>query len=196
MRGMVVAAQPEAAEAGVEVLRRGGNAVDATIACAFSQGVVDPQMCGLAGFRAMQVCMPSQGVHTVLEFFARAPLSATPEMWADRFVSQSRDDFVFLLDNQSNDAGYGSIGSIGSIGSVGTPGNVAGYAEALSRFGTMPLREVMAPAIAQAHRGVMVRPYMHYYWAIDHGGDGQVNVEDKLRLSETGRRVYFRADGG
>ncbi|MBI0538425.1 gamma-glutamyltransferase [Roseomonas sp. KE2513] len=186
MRGMVVAAQPEAAEAGVEVLRAGGNAVDAAIACAFSQGVVDPQMCGLAGFGAMQVCMPSQGVHTVLEFFARAPLSATPEMWADKFVGQSRDGFVFLLNDRSNDAGYGSIG---------TPGNVAGYAEALSRFGTMPLREVMAPAIAQAHRGVMVRPYMHYYWAIDHGGDGQVNVEDKLRFSRTGRQVYFRADG-
>ena len=54
MRGIVVAAQPEAAEAGVEVLRQGGNAVDAAIACAFSQGVVDPQMCGIGGFGAMQ----------------------------------------------------------------------------------------------------------------------------------------------
>ena len=186
MRGMVVAAQPEAAEAGVEVLRQGGNAVDAAIACAFSQGVVDPQMCGIGGFGAMQICMPRRGVHTVLEFFARAPLSATPEMWADKFIGQSRDGFVFLLRDQCNDIGYGS---------VGTPGNVAGYAEALTRFGSMPLREVMRPAIAQAHRGVMVRPYVHYYWTIDHGGDGQVNVEDKLRFSETGRQVYFRADG-
>jgi len=186
MRGMVVAAQPEAAEAGVEVLRAGGNAVDAAIACAFSQGVVDPQMCGIGGFGAMQVCMPRRGVHTVLEFFARAPLSAKPEMWADRFIGQSRDGFVFLLDDQRNDIGYGA---------VGTPGNVAGYTEALQRFGSMPLREVMRPAIAQAQRGVMVRPYMHYYWAMDHGGDGQVNVADKLRFSETGRQVYFRADG-
>jgi gamma-glutamyltranspeptidase/glutathione hydrolase len=130
--------------------------------------------------------MPSRGVHTVLEFFARAPLSATPEMWEDKFIGQSRDGFVFLLRDQCNDMGYGA---------VGTPGNVAGYAEALSRFGSMPLREVMQPAIAQAHRGVMVRPYMHYYWAMDHGGDGQVNLVDKLRFSETGRQVYFRADG-
>jgi len=186
MRGMVVAAQPEAAEAGVEVLRQGGNAVDAAIACAFSQGVVDPQMCGIGGFGAMQICMPRQGVHTVLEFFARAPLSATPEMWADKFIGQSRDGFVFLLKDQSNDIGYGS---------VGTPGNVAGYVEALTRFGSMPLRQVMQPAIAQAKRGVMVRPYMHYYWALDHGGDGQVNVEDKLRFSETGQQVYFRSNG-
>ncbi|ONG54434.1 gamma-glutamyltransferase [Pseudoroseomonas deserti] len=186
MNGMVVAAQPEAAEAGVEVLRRGGNAVDAAIACAFSQGVVDPQMCGIAGFGAMQICLPQQGVHTVLEFFARAPLAATPDMWEKKFIGQSRDGFVFLLDDQSNDCGYGAIGA---------PGNVAGYCEALSRFGTLPLAEVMRPAIDQAHRGVMVRPYMHYYWAMDHGGDGQVNVEDKLRFSETGRQVYFRPDG-
>ncbi|MFC4168501.1 gamma-glutamyltransferase [Teichococcus aestuarii] len=186
MRGMVVAAQPEAAEAGVEILRQGGNAVDAAIACAFAQGVVDPQMCGIGGFGAMQLCLPAQGVHTVLEFFARAPLAATEDMWEGRFIGQSRDGFVFLLDDQRNDIGYGAIG---------TPGNVAGYTEALSRFGTMPLRAVMAPAIAQAHQGVMVRPYMHYYWALDHGGDGQVNVADKLRFSETGRQVYFHADG-
>lgn len=186
MRGMVVAAQPEAVEAGVEVLRRGGNAVDAAIACAFSQGVVDPQMCGIGGFGAMQLCLPRQGVHTVLEFFCRAPLAATPTMWTEKFIGQSRDGFVFLLSDQGNDLGHGAIG---------TPGNVAGYCEALSRFGTMPLAEVMAPAIAQAHRGVLVRPYMHYYWTIDHGGDGQVNVEDKLRFSAEGRQVYFRPDG-
>jgi gamma-glutamyltranspeptidase/glutathione hydrolase len=186
MRGIVVAAQPEAAEAGVEVLRQGGNAVDAAIACAFSQGVVDPQMCGVGGFGAMQICLPKRSVHTVLEFFARAPLSATPGMWESKFIGQSRDGFVFLLDDQSNDLGYGS---------VGTPGNVAGYTEALSRFGTMALREVVAPAIRQSRRGVMVRPYMHYYWALDHGNDGQVNVEDKLRFSETGRQVYVRPDG-
>ena len=186
MRGMVVAPQPEAVEAGVEILRQGGNAVDAAIACAFSQGVVDPQMCGIGGFGAMQVCMPKRGEHSVLEFFARAPLAATPGMWADRFVGQSRDGFVFLLSDQSNDIGPGAIG---------TPGNVAGYTTALARFGTMPLKTVMAPAIAQARRGVMIRPYVHYYWTIDHGSDGQVNMEDKLRLTETGRRVYFRTDG-
>ncbi|HBU39722.1 MAG TPA: hypothetical protein DEB59_04580, partial [Acidimicrobiaceae bacterium] len=46
--GMVVAAQPEAVEAGAEVLRNGGNAVDAAIACGLVAGVVDPQMCGIA----------------------------------------------------------------------------------------------------------------------------------------------------
>ena len=61
--GMVVAAQPEAVEAGAEVLRNGGNAVDAAIACGLVAGVVDPQMCGIAGFGNMQVYLPGQGVH-------------------------------------------------------------------------------------------------------------------------------------
>ena len=186
MRGMIVAAQPEAAETGAEILRRGGNAVDAAIACAFSQGVVDPQMCGIGGFGAMQISMPRRGVHTVLEFLARAPLAATAEMWADRFVGQTRDGFVFLLNDHANELGHLS---------AGTPGNVKGYAEALSRFGTMELKDVMAPAIRQAREGFMVRPYVHYYWAIDQRATGQVNTEDKLRLSETGRAIYFHPDG-
>lgn len=186
MRGMIVAAQPEAAEVGAEILRRGGNAVDAAIACAFSQGVVDPQMCGIGGFGAMQISMPKRGVHTVLEFLARAPLAATADMWADRFVGQTRDGFVFLLRDHANELGHLA---------AGTPGNVKGYTEALARFGTMALKDVVAPAIRQAREGFMLRPYVHYYWTIDQRPTGQVNTEDKLRLSETGRAIYFHRDG-
>jgi len=186
MRGMIVGAQPEAVEAGADILRRGGNAIDAAIACAFSQGVVDPQMCSIGGFGAMQICSPKRGVHTVLEFFARAPLSATAQMWADRFVGQTRDGFVFLLRDHANEIGHLA---------AGTPGNLKGYTEALARFGTMELADVMAPAIAQAREGFIVRPYVHYYWTIDQRGVGQINTEDKLRHSETGRAIYFHADG-
>ncbi len=52
-RAMAVAPQPEASECGIEVLQAGGNAVDAAIAMAFVQGVVDPLMCGIAGFGSM-----------------------------------------------------------------------------------------------------------------------------------------------
>jgi hypothetical protein len=52
--GMVVAPQPEAVEAGAIILKEGGNAVDAGIACALVQGVVDPQMTGIAGFGSLQ----------------------------------------------------------------------------------------------------------------------------------------------
>ena len=72
-QAMIVAAQPEAAEAGARVLMRGGNAVDAAIACALVQGVVDPQMCGIAGFGSCQVYMPAKGLHTVIDFHGKTP---------------------------------------------------------------------------------------------------------------------------
>ena len=69
--GMVCAAQPEAAEAGADVLRTGGNVVDAAIAAALVQTVVDPQMCGIAGMGNMQIYMPGQGIHTSIDFHGR-----------------------------------------------------------------------------------------------------------------------------
>src|ERR1700733_15128791 len=104
--GMIVAAQPEAVEVGAAVLERGGNAVDAAIACAFMQGVVDPQMAGIGGFGSMQVYMPGRGVHEIVEFYAKASLSATPDMWVDQLVGQSQDGFAFLLKDHISEIGY------------------------------------------------------------------------------------------
>jgi gamma-glutamyltranspeptidase len=59
-QAMIVAPQPEAAEAGADALREGGNAVDAGIACALVQGVVDPLMCGIAGFGSCGMYMPQE----------------------------------------------------------------------------------------------------------------------------------------
>ena len=82
-RAMIVAAQPEAAEAGAKVLMEGGNAVDAAICTALVQGTVDPQMCGIAGFGNCQIMMPSKGVHTCIDFHGKTPLSANENMWED-----------------------------------------------------------------------------------------------------------------
>ncbi|WP_455185454.1 gamma-glutamyltransferase [Azospirillum palustre] len=183
---MIVAPQPEAAEAGAEVLERGGNAVDAAIACAFVQGVVDPQMSGIGGFGSMQVYMPGRGVHDILEFYARAPLAARPGMWTDLLLGQTRDGFGFLL--------KGGISEIGHL-AVCTPGSLKGYAEALGRYGTFDWADVMGPAIVQARRGFMVRPHVHWYWSLDQSGSGEVDTLDKLRHSRTGRGIYFRPDG-
>ena len=57
-KGMISAPQPEAVDAGADILNLGGNAIDAAIACAFVQGVVDPLMCGIGGFGSMQLFMP------------------------------------------------------------------------------------------------------------------------------------------
>ena len=79
--GIVCAPQPEAVEAGAETLKRGGNAVDAAIACALVQTAVDPQMCGIAGFGSMHLYLPDRGVHRFIDFHGRAPLATRPDMW-------------------------------------------------------------------------------------------------------------------
>ena len=94
---MIVSAQPEASEAGARVLMAGGNAVDAAITAALVQGVVDPQMCGIAGFGNCQIYMPSKGVHTCIDFHGKTPLSATPEMWEHLIEGETRDGFGFVL---------------------------------------------------------------------------------------------------
>jgi gamma-glutamyltranspeptidase / glutathione hydrolase len=75
---MIVAPQPEAVEAGALILKRGGNAVDAAIACALVQGVVDPCMAGIAGFGSLQVYLPGQGFHGCIDFHGKAPGAADP----------------------------------------------------------------------------------------------------------------------
>ena len=77
---MIVAPQPEAAEAGARVLMNGGNAIDAAMTAALVQGVVDPQMTGIAGFGNCQIYMPDRGIHTCIDFHGKTPRAAHPEM--------------------------------------------------------------------------------------------------------------------
>lgn len=182
---MIVTAQPEASEAGARVLMAGGNAVDAAIAAALVQGVVDPQMCGIAGFGAFQVFDPRQGRHACIDFHAKTPLAATPGMWEDRLEGETRDGFGFVLRDVVNDLGHQA---------VATPGSLMAYHEAVRDFGTWDWADICAPAVAQAERGFAVRPHVFYWWT--HGADfGRAPVERRLAYSEAGRRIYFRPDG-
>ena len=186
MHGTIVAPQPEAVEAGALALRRGGNAVDAGIACALAETVVDPQMCGIAGFGSMQVFMPKRGVHVIIDFHAKAPAAARPDMWEHLIVGEAPDGFGFLLQNHVNEIGYQSIG---------VPGSLKAFAEVLAEFGTMDFTDILRPAIELAHAGFVVRPHVHYAWTMDESGAGRVGFEARLRFSPTGRQVYFHPDG-
>jgi len=185
MAGMVVAAQPEAAEAGALVLREGGNAIDAAITGALVQGVVDPQMTGIAGFGNLQVYLSGAGVHRCLDFHARAPAAAREDMWTDLIEGETRDGFGFIVKDRVNDVGYQS---------VAIPGSLKAYAEAQARWGSWPWADVVAPAIKQAAEGVLVRPAMTQFWVED-DGSGRVVSVDRLRYTAAGRRIYFHPDG-
>lgn len=184
-RQMIVTAQPEASEAGARVLMAGGNAVDAAMAAALVQGCVDPQMTGIAGFGSCQIYDPSKGVHTVIDFHGRTPAAATPDMWEDRLEGETRDGFGFVLRDNVNDLGYGS---------VTVPGSLKAYHEAVTEFGTWDWADVVAPAIAIAEDGFVVRPHVDFWWR--HGAAlGRIPVADRLGFSATGRAAYFRPDG-
>jgi gamma-glutamyltranspeptidase/glutathione hydrolase len=153
-QAMISAPQPEAAEAGVEIMRAGGNAVDAAIACALVQGVVDPMMCGLAGFGSMGVYFPTRSRHEYIDFHAPAPLAARPDMWEKLILGESRDGYGFILEGAVNDIGYQSIC---------VPASLKAYHTAQREYGALPWAEIVQPAIAWAEAGWTVRPHVQFF---------------------------------
>jgi len=183
-RAMIVAAQPEATEAGAEVLRAGGNAVDAAVACALVQGVVDPMMCGIAGFGSCGIAMRG-GFHGYVDFHAPAPLAVRPDMWADRIESEARDGYGFILRGRINDIGYQS---------VCVPASLRAYRDAHREHGRLPWEQIVEPAIAWAEGGFTVRPHVASWWAED-GQMGRAANHERLAFTPASRALYCRLDG-
>jgi gamma-glutamyltranspeptidase / glutathione hydrolase len=141
--GMVSAGHRLAAEAGVEMLRRGGNAVDAAVAAAWAVGVAEPWMSGAGGVGAMVV--HHNGYQVVVDFGLRAPLAARPDMYTllPERGSQGQYGWPVVKDDE-NQTGHRA---------VGVPGVVAGLSLAHERFGVLARETVMEPAIALASDG-------------------------------------------
>ena len=135
--GMVASDEPLASAAGVEILKRGGNAVDAAVATAFALAVVEPAAGNIGGGGFMMVHLAS-GKTDFFDYREVAPGKATREMYI-------KPDGK--LDEQASVIGYRS---------VAVPGTVAGLALALKTHGTMKLSEVMQPAIHLAEDGFAV----------------------------------------
>ena len=134
---MVATDEPLASQAGVEILKRGGNAVDAAVATAFTLAVVEPAAGNIGGGGFMLVRL-ADGKSSFVDYREVAPAKATREMYI-------RTDGK--LDNEASTIGYRS---------VAVPGTVAGLALALKTYGTMKLADVMQPAIRYAEEGIPV----------------------------------------
>ncbi|KQW54714.1 MULTISPECIES: gamma-glutamyltransferase [unclassified Ensifer] len=132
--GMVVTAQHLASDIGVEVLKKGGNAVDAAVAVGYALAVLYPTAGNIGGGGFMTIRF-KDGKTTFLDFRERAPAAATKTMYLD--------DKKQLVDGLSTE-GYLA---------VGVPGPVMGFEVARSRYGTRPLKELIAPAIVLAKDG-------------------------------------------
>ena len=176
---IIVCPQPQAAEIGLEVMRRGGNAVDAAVTCAFVQGVIDPQMCGIGGCGVMLV-HHAKGGDALLEFYATAGARAREDQWEHLFIREAADRYGYVLEGSVNDVGYQS---------VGVPGTVAGLAEALTRFGTISWSQAIEPAIPLAREGIPVSGYMHGYWTTDYGPDVVPNAQ-RIQATPAAKAIY------
>jgi gamma-glutamyltranspeptidase/glutathione hydrolase len=139
--GMVVSVHHLASDAGLDVLREGGNAVDAAVATGFALAVVHPAAGNLGGGGFM-LLRTHDGHATFIDYREKAPLAATETMYQDAHGN------VFPADSpESSIIGYRSIA---------TPGSVAGMVYAERKYGKLGLARVMAPAIQLAENGFVL----------------------------------------
>ncbi len=133
--GMVVAAEQQAAEAGLAMLKKGGNAVDAAVATGFALAVTFPRAGNLGGGGFMLIHLAKEKRNVFIDYREMAPAGATRDMFlkADGEVDKRSEYFSHL--------------------SAGVPGTVAGLIYALEKYGTLPLKTVLQPAIELAEQG-------------------------------------------
>jgi gamma-glutamyltranspeptidase/glutathione hydrolase len=141
--GMVVSREAEATRVGVAVLAAGGNAIDAAVATAFALAVTLPQAGNLGGGGFAVVHEAATGNSHALDFREMAPAGAHRDLFlgTDGEVDQNLSRYTHR--------------------SVGVPGSVAGYLEALERWGTLSRADAIAPAIKLAEEGVTVTRTLH-----------------------------------
>jgi len=185
-RAMIVAPQPEAAEAGATVLQAGGSAADALLAAAFVQGVVDPMMCGLAGLGVLQLHDPATGQTVVLDALSTCPATATQGMWEALYLGDCADGYGYRLDGAVNEIGHGA---------VTTPGILRLLETAHRRWGRLPWRDLFGTAIGFAEEGWIIRPHVHAMFTADEAAYGRRSYVEKLGFTPEGRALYLRADG-
>jgi gamma-glutamyltranspeptidase / glutathione hydrolase len=178
--GMVTAMHPLAAEAGLDVLKSGGNAVDAAVATAFAVGVVEPFMSGVGGVAAMVIYSHSTRQTVVVDGSSIAPAAA-------------REDMFELAPEDTLGGMYGWRGTLGDAQNTGyrapvVPGQPACLLHALDRYGSGRLsrQEVMAPAIRLAEEGFAVDPYQAQTIAF---------AQRRLRAFPEIFRTFFADDG-
>ncbi|WNC87505.1 gamma-glutamyltransferase [Thermosynechococcus sp. QKsg1] len=145
-RGMVTAAQPAAAKIGRDILKAGGNAVDAAVATAFMIAVVEPYAAGIGGGGFALVYHAQSQTLRALDFRERASLQATPTMYLN-----AKGEVI-------------PRASLDGVLAAGTPGTVAGLAALHQRYGQLPWSQVVAPAIQAAQQGFAVTP-RYQQWA-------------------------------
>lgn len=163
--GMVASEHEIASQVGLDILKRGGNAVDAAVAVGFTLAVVLPHAGNLGGGGFLIVHDAQSGKNIALDFREMAPRRASRDMYLD--------------ENGNIIAGK----SLYSHDAIGVPGTVAGLEYALKKWGSLPLSEVITPAIQLAENGIPV----------SHSLAKMLNAaQDKLGKWPSSRAIFFQ----
>src|SRR4051812_40004352 len=161
--GMVVTAQHYATKVGVDILRKGGNAIDAAVAVGYALAVVYPAAGNLGGGGFMTIQF-ADGRKTFLDFREKAPLAATPNMYLDASGNVIK--------------GASTLGHL----AVGVPGSVHGLETARVKYGTMTRGALIAPAISFAEKG----------WLLEQGDVDMFRVGAKeLAADPASARIFL-----
>jgi gamma-glutamyltranspeptidase/glutathione hydrolase len=167
--GMVVTQEVRATRIGVDVLRRGGNAVDAAVAVGFALAVTYPRAGNIGGGGFMVIHLARDNRDVAIDYRETAPAAATPTMFLDEDGNPDPDM------------------SRTSALAIGVPGTIAGLALAHGKYGSgkLTLAELMAPAIEMAAQGISVT---------DDLADSLPRVADRLGRWPSSRPIFFRGD--
>jgi len=183
---MIVAPQPVAVDAGADILRNGGNAIDAAVACALVQGLLDPHSCGIGGYALLTMHLAGESAAQGYDAPALAGSKTRPDMWVDDILGANPDGWGYFLKGKVNDAGYTSIC---------TPGTVKMLSLMLARWGTLSWAEVCAPAIRVAEDGFMIYDKLARGWREKvRYAESCSNLEYIQRNAEASR-IYLQPDG-
>lgn len=166
--GMVASQEALASDIGLQILKDGGNAVDAGVAVGFALAVTLPRAGNIGGGGFMMIYDAKQGKTVALDYREKAPSSATRDMYLD-----SAGNAVSDLSRYHGLA-------------VGVPGTVAGLLKALEEHGTMSREQVIAPAIALAENGIEVTPGL---------SESLEALSDRLQKWPSTKKIFFKPDG-
>ncbi|WP_268807695.1 gamma-glutamyltransferase [Marinobacterium lutimaris] len=166
--GMVVTSHYLATDEALRVLEEGGNAIDAAVTAAFALAVTQPRSGNIGGGGFMLVSSEESGEVNAIDYRETAPAAASRDMYLDENgeVVTDRSRFTHKA--------------------AGVPGTVAGLALALDKYGTISLKEALAPAIKLADEGFVIPPRF---------AQGIESQADRLKQFESSRKVFFKQDG-
>ena len=166
--GMVASQEELVTQAGLEVLKAGGNAIDAAVTMGFTMAVTLPRAGNLGGGGFMLVHLAETGDTVAIDYREKAPKAATQDMFLDQTgaVDDQKSRFSYLA--------------------VGVPGTVAGMVLALEEYGTISLGRAIQPAIDVAEKGFPVKQDLY---------NSLVFAQERLQASPASREIFYKEDG-